>query len=153
MLSRRGWFALVSLAAMAVMAAIVVDFVCSLVSLSALRDVDDSPAREEVESLAPVRLPPDAGDLRARLQTVITKRWLLARFSIAPSELPDLLASGGFPPPSTGPSPYEFSLVEKPDWWTSETVRSYVKSEIHRSAILVDQDRPDRYVIYLVRRL
>jgi hypothetical protein len=120
-------------------------------SLGALGETIDTPSRRDVELYGKVRLPPNVRDLRARVQTFASKRKLLARFSIAPGELPDLLASGGFGELSAGPIPVELSVPGKPDWWTPEAARSYLTGAAERGAILVEKDGPDRYVIYLVR--
>jgi len=121
-------------------------------SLGALGESHDDLTREDVESYGRIHLPPDVRDLQARWNMVITKQWLLARFSIAPGDLPDLLASGGFPAPKPGPIPCRSSPGREPDWWTPETARSYLRSEIDRGEIIVVTDRPDRHVVYLVRR-
>ena len=122
-------------------------------SLGALGDSNDAPSRQEVELYGKIRIPPNAGDLHARLQTFVTKRTLMARFSIVPGDLSDLLKSGSFPMLRSPPSiPDELSPSLKPPWWTPETARSYLVGAHDRGAILVDTGQPGRYVVYLLRR-
>jgi hypothetical protein len=145
----RGWLVLIFLAVVGLQVAVVVHFWLSLRSLSALADTDDAPSRHDVEVYGGVELPPDVRDLRARVRIVLTKRQLLARFSITPDELPALLASGGFRELRAGPFPR--SVPDPPDWWTPEVARSSRMVESGRGAILVVVDRPDRYLVYLAR--
>ena len=114
-------------------------------------EANDAPSRAQVELEGRVKLPPDVGDLHARLQEAWMDRWMVARFSIAPGELPDLLASSDFGALSIGPLPFELPAGDAPDWWTPGSARSYVTGKVAHRAILVDEDRPDRYVVYLYR--
>ncbi|HVV50657.1 MAG TPA: hypothetical protein VHO06_13410 [Polyangia bacterium] len=142
---------LIAFAAVGALMPVVVTACQRASSLGALGEANDAPSRQDVELYGRVRLPPDAGDLRARLQTFAAKRTLLARFSIAPAELPALLASGGFQVQPATPASGELSVASKPEWWTPEAARAYVMGTADRAAILIDKDRSDRYVVYLVR--
>jgi hypothetical protein len=115
-------------------------------------DPIDAPSRDDIEGFGGVRLPPDVRDLRSRLLLAIHDRLLLARFSIARRELPDLLASGGLRQVPIGANPADFSTWNEPDWWTPEAARSVLRAGVHWGAIWVVEDGPDRYLIYLGRR-
>jgi hypothetical protein len=152
----RGWIRLAAglllfilVGAMAVVSVAFWPLVAAMVHVG---DPIDVPSRNDVDGFGGVRLPPEVRDLRSRLLIVIHDRLLLARFSIARSELPDLLASGGFREVPIGAAPADFSTWNEPDWWTPEAARSVLRAAVHWGAIWVVEDGPDRYLIYLARR-
>ncbi|HMF41979.1 MAG TPA: hypothetical protein VKQ32_14995 [Polyangia bacterium] len=149
---RRAWIVLAWLVAIGAAVAPAVWLWLAIYSLSSLSETNDGLSRADVEAFGNVQLPPDVGDLRARLHTCMTKQMLMARFSIAPGELPDLLASGDFRKLPDGSGSYLPQVWAQPDWWTPETARSHLTAETAGGSIMVDEDRPDRYVVYLVRR-
>jgi hypothetical protein len=119
--------------------------------LGALGEVDHSPSRAQIEALARVHIPPSAGELRARLQQVLTKRTLHLRFSLDPSELEAALRASPLGERLSLPSvPALLTAKERPDWFAPARARHFSAAETAGAAILVDTTEPSRWVVYIV---
>jgi len=127
-------------------------------SMGALGESDDTPTLSQIETYTGVRIPPGARDLKARLELIITKRTLIARFTIEPAELSALLSNSPFKELlSSQDKPVLLDIPDAPPWWTPQKAVSFLTatSTTRRAAILVDTARTastGRYVVYLIAR-
>jgi hypothetical protein len=147
----RVWLAVVlGLGAVAVIAAVVASIVVFR-SLGALGESNEAPSLSEIETYGHIRLPPDVRDVKARVDLVITKRTLFARFTIDPAELPALLASSRLEAPLTSRDrPTQLDAAFAPAWWAPRRARTWRAGATERAAILVDTSAASGYVVYLI---
>jgi hypothetical protein len=147
---RRGWLGgLAILAMLAVIAAAVMVYR----SMGALGESNDSPTPDEIATYTGVKIPVAAYDLHARLELVMTKRTVIARFGIAPADLPAVLAGSPFTALHPSQSqPAVLRVSDPPAWWLPHQARAFSAAEVGRAAMLVDTTQADRYVVYLVAR-
>jgi hypothetical protein len=122
-------------------------------SMGAVGESDDAPSWSQIETYTGVRIPPGSRDLKAHLELVITKRTMIARFTIEPGELPALVKNSPFKELLSSPNqPEQLSVSDAPSWWIPHRARSFLTATARQEAILVDTARTDRYVVYLIAR-
>jgi hypothetical protein len=122
-------------------------------SIGVLGESNDSPTRSQIETFTGVHIPPSTRDLKARLDLVITKRTLMARLTIEPSELSALVKDSPFKELLSLPNqPDQLNVSDPPSWWTPHRARTFLTATARKAAILVDTGGVDGYVVYLIAR-
>ena len=114
-------------------------------------ETNDAPTRGRIENLGGLHIPPNARDLRARMQQVMTKNFLFARFTVSAADLPAVMDGGQFPKPTpTPPSMLPSTAVgsDAPDWWTPNRDRALLVTKGPRTTIIIDASDPKEVVVY-----
>jgi hypothetical protein len=123
---------------------------CDRVSgLDALGETIENEPPSRLERYTGIHVPDGAREIHSWRRQVVAHQFVLMRFELDASGLPEFLRGSSFVPPVPGPPPAELDEPDPPAWWTPAQTRHPLVSKELRRVLLVDAADPARLIVYV----